>query len=130
MGRVYPIAGRGTFWRPVEGRAIRFCLKSGDAGAQPTWGAAILRVELPPDPHPESDDMPTDAKLGLLVGVGLVLAVAILFFQKDSPPAASAPDVQTRPVSPPAAVRPPAPADPDRTMLPGRPASRVADDRD
>lgn len=27
--------------------------------------------------------MPTDAKCGLLVGVGLVVAAAILFFQKD-----------------------------------------------
>ena len=27
--------------------------------------------------------MPTDAKCGLLVGVGLVIAAAILFFQKD-----------------------------------------------
>jgi hypothetical protein len=28
--------------------------------------------------------MPNDAKLGLVVGVGLVLAVAILFVRKDS----------------------------------------------
>ena len=27
--------------------------------------------------------MPTDAKCGLLVGVAVVIAVAILFFQKD-----------------------------------------------
>ncbi|HJZ90210.1 MAG TPA: hypothetical protein VKE40_05015 [Gemmataceae bacterium] len=74
--------------------------------------------------------MPTDAKLGLLAGVGLVLAVAVLFFQKDPPPADPAPVVQTRPASPPAAVLPPASAEPDRTMLPGRPASRVADGRD
>jgi hypothetical protein len=34
--------------------------------------------------------MPTDAKCGLLVGVGLVIAAAILFFQKDpeAPPLA------------------------------------------
>lgn len=34
--------------------------------------------------------MPTDAKCGLLVGVALVLAVAVVFFQKgpvDPPPA-------------------------------------------
>jgi hypothetical protein len=74
--------------------------------------------------------MPTDAKLGLLVGVGLVLAVAVLFFQKDPPAAAPAPVVQTRPASPPAVVRPPAPPEADRTILPGRPASRVADGRD
>ena len=32
--------------------------------------------------------MPNDAKLGLVVGVGLVIAVAVLFFRKE-PPAAS-----------------------------------------
>jgi nucleoid-associated protein YgaU len=29
--------------------------------------------------------MPNDAKLGLVVGVGLVIAVAVLFFRKDTP---------------------------------------------
>ena len=29
--------------------------------------------------------MPNDAKLGLVVGVGLVLAVAVVFFRKESP---------------------------------------------
>ena len=29
--------------------------------------------------------MPNDAKLGLVVGVGLVIAVAVLFFHKDGP---------------------------------------------
>jgi hypothetical protein len=44
--------------------------------------------------------MPTDAKLGLLVGVGVVLAVAVVFFQKDPPPPAAtipAPVAQSRP---------------------------------
>jgi hypothetical protein len=44
--------------------------------------------------------MPTDAKLGLLVGVGVVLAVAVMFFQKEpAPPAATipAPVAQSRP---------------------------------
>lgn len=58
--------------------------------------------------------MPTDAKCGLLVGVGLVLTVAVLFFQKeppaDAPAAPPAAVVQTRTPVPAtaAAVRPPA----------------------
>ena len=42
--------------------------------------------------------MPNDAKLGLIVGVGLVILVAVVFFRKDSSaapppaPAAAAPD--------------------------------------
>jgi phage tail protein X len=31
--------------------------------------------------------MPNDAKLGLVVGVGLVIAVAVVFFRRDSPAA-------------------------------------------
>jgi len=31
--------------------------------------------------------MPNDAKLGLVVGVGLVVAIAVLFFRRDLPPA-------------------------------------------
>jgi hypothetical protein len=31
----------------------------------------------------EALDMPNDAKLGLVVGVGLVIAVAVIFFRKD-----------------------------------------------
>jgi hypothetical protein len=59
--------------------------------------------------------MPTDAKCGLLVGVGVVVAVAVLFFQKD-PPAAAPP--------PAAAVRAPALSkQSDKTILPQRPAS-------
>jgi len=69
--------------------------------------------------------MPTDAKCGLLVGVGLVLAAAVLFFQRDPPPAPPAPVV-----SPAAALKPPA-ADrvsPDRTPLPpARPVSRTVE---
>ena len=75
--------------------------------------------------------MPTDAKCGLLVGVGLVLAAAVLFFQKDPSPAdPPAPAVQPR--SPAAAVKPPA-AEPTRppesSPVPGRQVSRSAEDR-
>jgi nucleoid-associated protein YgaU len=31
----------------------------------------------------ESRDMPNDAKLGLVIGVGLVITVAVVFFRKD-----------------------------------------------
>ena len=34
--------------------------------------------------------MPNDAKLGLVVGVGLVIAVAVMFFHKDSPAGSTA----------------------------------------
>src|SRR5260370_34322505 len=37
----------------------------------------------------ESREMPNDAKLGLIVGVGVVLAVAVIFFRKDGDPAPS-----------------------------------------
>ncbi|WP_020472905.1 hypothetical protein [Zavarzinella formosa] len=44
--------------------------------------------------------MPTDAKCGLLVGVGLVIAVAILFFQKDpEAPALAIPSAEAKPVA-------------------------------
>ena len=78
--------------------------------------------------------MPTDAKCGLLVGVGLVLAVAVLYFQKDPPgePAVAPAAVKARTPSPAAALKPPE-AVPDRPtesspLAPGRPVSRVDDD--
>ena len=37
--------------------------------------------------------MPNDAKLGLIVGVGLVIAVAVVFFRKE-PVTAQAPQVE------------------------------------
>ncbi len=52
--------------------------------------------------------MPNDAKCGLVVGVGLVIAVAIVFFQRDSSPRPSAA------IDPPAhAVQPAASEDPE-----------------
>jgi nucleoid-associated protein YgaU len=52
--------------------------------------------------------MPNDAKLGLVVGVGLVIAVAVVFFRKDLPapdPAAAKPAPAVTPSPPPAASR-------------------------
>jgi hypothetical protein len=77
--------------------------------------------------------MPTDAKCGLLVGVGLVLAVAVLFFQKEPAPTdPPAPAAQVQVASPAAALKPPdsvAERGPESTPLaPGRPVSRVDDD--
>jgi len=39
--------------------------------------------------------MPNDAKLGLIVGVGLVLTVAVVFFRKDPLAAQPAPEMST-----------------------------------
>jgi hypothetical protein len=39
--------------------------------------------------------MPNDAKFGLVVGVGLVIAIAIVFFRKEAP----SPPVEAVPVS-------------------------------
>ena len=36
--------------------------------------------------------MPTDAKVGLVVGVGLVIAVAVVFFKKETPPQPTSPE--------------------------------------
>lgn len=48
--------------------------------------------------------MPNDAKLGLVVGVGLVITVAVLFFRKDLPTGTAAGDPApagiVRPVQP------------------------------
>jgi hypothetical protein len=35
--------------------------------------------------------MPNDAKLGMIVGVGMVIAIAVVFFRKDPAPAPPAP---------------------------------------
>jgi nucleoid-associated protein YgaU len=49
--------------------------------------------------------MPNDAKLGLVVGVGVVIAVAIAFFRKDAPAAdSSAANVQAVSADPSAPV--------------------------
>jgi nucleoid-associated protein YgaU len=50
--------------------------------------------------------MPNDAKLGLVVGVGLVIAVAVLFFRKD-PAADPAAATSVQPVAPPPRYTPP-----------------------
>jgi nucleoid-associated protein YgaU len=48
--------------------------------------------------------MPNDAKLGLVVGVALVIAVAVVFFRREAPAGGPATNVQPGP-----AVMPPAP---------------------
>jgi nucleoid-associated protein YgaU len=55
--------------------------------------------------------MPNDAKLGLVVGVGLVIAVALVFFRKDAPVSADPAANSVRP-APPAPAAPPAPPAP------------------
>jgi nucleoid-associated protein YgaU len=65
--------------------------------------------------------MPNDAKLGLVVGVALVIAVAVIFFRKDRPANPAASNVQPAPAATPA---PPAAG---RTAL-ARTARRTADE--
>jgi len=63
--------------------------------------------------------MPADAKCGLLVGVGVVLSVAVFYFQNDPSHGAPAP--------PAALVKPPAPApSSDRTKLPAKASSTTS----
>jgi nucleoid-associated protein YgaU len=64
--------------------------------------------------------MPNDARLGLVLGVGLVIAVAVVFFRKE---VAADPDANAG--KPPAAVTP-SPADPAAT----RPADARTTARD
>jgi nucleoid-associated protein YgaU len=40
----------------------------------------------------ETVNVPNDAKLGMIVGVGLVLAIAVVFFRKDGPAAPAGPE--------------------------------------
>ena len=85
--------------------------------------------------------MPNDAKCGLLVGVGLVLAVAVLFFQKEpgGPETASTAPQALTPVvpasagpqggaAPPPAAVPPIPRPRTGREVPGVTASFVAGD--
>jgi nucleoid-associated protein YgaU len=44
--------------------------------------------------------MPNDAKIGLVVGVGLVIAVAVVFYRKDAPTASPAAIDKAAPVTP------------------------------
>jgi hypothetical protein len=44
----------------------------------------------------ESLNMPNDAKLGFVVGVGVVIAIAVVFFRKDGGPA---PPLKTEPAA-------------------------------
>jgi nucleoid-associated protein YgaU len=58
--------------------------------------------------------MPNDAKLGLVVGVGLVIAVAVVFFRRDSPAADPIHAARSRPVAAHSGIRTastPAPGD-------------------
>jgi hypothetical protein len=68
--------------------------------------------------------MPADAKCGLLVGVGVVLAVAVFYFQKDPSHGASPSGSSALPA---AVVKPPAPPhSSDRTKLPAKATSTTA----
>jgi hypothetical protein len=57
--------------------------------------------------------MPNDAKLGMIVGVGLVIAIAVVFFRKDGLPGPFGPEQATAT----SAGSPGAPAPEVRRML-------------
>ncbi len=65
--------------------------------------------------------MPNDAKLGLVVGVGLVIAIGVVFFRKEPPPNASNPPGAAAPALTPVARGP-------HRLAPVRPASRAVID--
>lgn len=58
--------------------------------------------------------MPNDAKMGLVVGVSLVILVAVFFFRKEAP--ASDPAAATIVKPPPAVAPPPVPVSNGRTV--------------
>jgi nucleoid-associated protein YgaU len=58
--------------------------------------------------------MPNDAKLGLVVGVGLVVAFAVMFFHKEPEAAGSRPDGAAAAVPAPAASPAPGPGQPSQ----------------
>lgn len=60
--------------------------------------------------------MPNDAKLGLVVGVGLVIAIGVVFFRKDTTPqtAANVPAAATTTTN---RSPPPRPVEPTGTAL-------------
>jgi hypothetical protein len=76
----------------------------------------IIHDSAPPHNTREKNTMPNDAKFGLIVGVVLVIAVAVLFFQSQPPePARPAPvEVQAPAIPPSAAALQPSPAPPVR----------------
>jgi len=70
--------------------------------------------------------MPNDAKLGLVVGVGLVIAIGVVFFRKEPPPAgAGAPAAVAAPVA--AGAARPVPAKPT-SLVDAGPAALGATD--
>lgn len=56
--------------------------------------------------------MTNDAKLGLVVGIGLVILIAIVFFRKDTPVARAAPTPATVAAVPAGSDLPPIPIAP------------------
>jgi nucleoid-associated protein YgaU len=67
--------------------------------------------------------MPNDGRLGLAVGVGLVIAAAVLFFRADAPPRDPP---KTSPAPAPQATPPPPAPGPQRPA-PARPTARSGD---
>lgn len=69
--------------------------------------------------------MPNDAKVALVIGVGIVIAVAIVFFHKDLVTQPLPDDKPPASVVNPPAQPPAGPGNGQRRPAPGRPTSRV-----
>lgn len=72
--------------------------------------------------------MPNDAKLGLVLGIGLVIAVGVVFFREEAQPhpGATAPATAAAPAKPAALTAPNAVADNKLKDVPARPAALPA----
>jgi hypothetical protein len=64
----------------------------------------------------ETLDMPNDAKLGMIVGVGLVIAIAVVFFHKDAISSPAGADTSSATAVNPLKPLPPAPRGVSRTV--------------
>src|SRR4051812_22879368 len=88
-GRSLPRDASGKF--PPRIAPIRSRRPDGRQSTVDSWGGgdvsardgALRPVQLT---SPESLVMPNDAKLGLVVGMALIIAVAVVFFRKDAGP--------------------------------------------
>ena len=68
--------------------------------------------------------MPNDAKLGLVIGVGLVMVVAVIFFRRDLTTSPAAAD---NVAGPPAAAKVVPPGNPDNRPVRARPSSQTGE---
>lgn len=77
----------------LESARARTCFAAASGGCLTEWYVMADRTRNVDRPGPRVAMMPNDAKLGLVVGMMLVVLIALLFFRKDgsSSPAIAAP---------------------------------------